>query len=314
MDYVPGQRLADCWDEMELPQKTRIAKDLARAMAEMFALTAPHCGVLLHDSSLNDSQRSLRYEPSVVDAPDETHEVVPDNDFLIGPVNDIALLSITKPIPASLCGPFTTERAFLEVFGYGNEYGGSNIKNKLRRYRRWPIERMFEIYDVIRPLYTPWVNSAAPFHFAHADLNPANLMVDPESGEITGVIDWEMAGFRPAWLCATSATWFDDDSCRFVVEDHQDGPDGYGEDTAADTVLREIFLAELGQHNPTLLEHNRKGVELRAMFYNLSNESTMNTESWIEKYEKYEWSVTKRGQFPFDVQKWMDDRLDLYDE
>ena len=64
----------------------------------------------------------------------------------------------------------------------------------------------------------------------------------PGVGGITGLIDWEMAGFPPAWLCATSGTWFDDDSCRFVVEDHQDGPDGYGEDTEMDTVLRQTFL------------------------------------------------------------------------
>src|SRR5258706_15305929 len=69
MDYVPGQRLDDRWGEMGVPQKTRTAKDLARAMAEMFALTASHCGVLLHDCSLNDSQRSLRYQPSVVCLP-----------------------------------------------------------------------------------------------------------------------------------------------------------------------------------------------------------------------------------------------------
>ena len=164
---------------------------------------------------------------------------------------------------------------------------------------------MFEIYDVIRPLYMPQVDSSAPFHFGHADINIANLIVDPESGEITGLIDWEMSGFRPAWL--------DDDSCRFVMEDDPDGPGGYGEDTDTDTVLRQVFLAELEAQNPTLLEHNWKGVELRAMFYNLCNESTMNTEGWIELYEKYEWNVTERGQSPFDVQKWVEDRVYLYE-
>ena len=156
------------------------------------------------------------------------------------------------------------------------------------------------------------VDSRAPFHFAHADLSVANLMVDPDSGAITGVIDWEMAGFRPAWLCATSLTWFDDDLCRFVAEDHQHGPDGYGNDTETDTMLRQVFLAELEAHNPALLEHNRKGVELRAMFYNLCRESTGNMIGWIEKYEQYEWNVTERGQFPFEVLKWVGDQLDLY--
>ena len=53
---------------------------------------------------------------------------------------------------------------------------------------------MFEIYDVIRPLHAPQVEPSAPFHVAHADLSVANVMVDPESGEITGLIDWGMAG------------------------------------------------------------------------------------------------------------------------
>ena len=308
MDYVPGQRLMDCWDDLGVPQWTRLAKDLARAMAEMFALTASHCGALLCDRSLNDSQRSPRYpsEPSAADAPVEAHTEVVDGDFLIGPVNDLVFLQLTGTVPASLCGPFATERAFLNAFGYSD----TKIQTKSAR---WPIEQMFEIYDAIRPLYTPQVDSSAPFHFAHADLSVANLMVDPESGAITGVIDWEMAGFRPAWLCATSRTWFDDDPCRFVVEDHQDGPDGYGGDTETDTVLRQAFLAELEAHNPTLLEHNRKGVELRAMLYNLCNgEYTGNTITWIVKYEKYEWNVTERGQFPFEVLKWVLDQLDLH--
>ena len=131
---------------------------------------------------------------------------------------------------------------------------------------------MFEIYDVIRPLYVPPVDSSAPFHFAHADLSVANLIVEPGLGEITGLIDWEMAGFRPAWLCVTSLTWFDDDLCRFAVEDHHHGPDRYGNDTETDTMLRQVFLAELEAHNPTQVEHNRKGVELRSLFYNLCNE------------------------------------------
>jgi aminoglycoside phosphotransferase len=35
--------------------------------------------------------------------------------------------------------------------------------------------------------------------FIHADLSGENILVDPVSGSITGIIDWEMAGFWPQW-------------------------------------------------------------------------------------------------------------------
>ena len=161
MEYVPGQRLVDRWDEMSVPQKMRTATDLARAMAEMFTLTASHCGSLLGDLSLDDSKRSLRYEPSAEDAsvvnslavntpykdaPVEAHKRVIDGDFIIGPINDLTFLTLMESAPVSLCGAFTTERAFLEAFGHRNERGGTKV---LCRSDRWPIERMFEIYDIM---------------------------------------------------------------------------------------------------------------------------------------------------------------------
>jgi aminoglycoside phosphotransferase len=35
--------------------------------------------------------------------------------------------------------------------------------------------------------------------FAHADLSWENILIDPETGKVTGVLDWEMAGFWPEW-------------------------------------------------------------------------------------------------------------------
>ena len=35
--------------------------------------------------------------------------------------------------------------------------------------------------------------------FIHADLSRENILVDPSTGAITGIIDWEMAGFWPDW-------------------------------------------------------------------------------------------------------------------
>ena len=35
--------------------------------------------------------------------------------------------------------------------------------------------------------------------FAHADLSWENILVDPATGNVTGILDWEMAGFWPEW-------------------------------------------------------------------------------------------------------------------
>ncbi|KAK4234691.1 kinase-like domain-containing protein [Achaetomium macrosporum] len=35
--------------------------------------------------------------------------------------------------------------------------------------------------------------------FAHADLAPRNIMVDPKKGKITGIIDWEFGGWYPEY-------------------------------------------------------------------------------------------------------------------
>ncbi|KAL2126803.1 hypothetical protein VTI74DRAFT_215 [Chaetomium olivicolor] len=35
--------------------------------------------------------------------------------------------------------------------------------------------------------------------FAHADLSWENILLDPKTGRVNGILDWEMAGFWPAW-------------------------------------------------------------------------------------------------------------------
>jgi len=151
-------------------------------------------------------------------------------------------------------------------------YLGSPGTRPSDKYIRWPFEKPFEVYDIIRPQYPASKGDSTTFHFAHGDLSVANILLDPNTGAITGVIDWEMASFRPAWLSAICPGWFNADYCRFVMENDQDGPDGYEDETEEDSQLRQHFNTELEARNQELFEHSRRGVELRAMFHNLCNE------------------------------------------
>lgn len=40
---------------------------------------------------------------------------------------------------------------------------------------------------------------AAPYTFTHSDLTIVNIMVDPDSGNVTGILDWENSGYFPVW-------------------------------------------------------------------------------------------------------------------
>jgi hypothetical protein len=276
MDYIPGKRFVDCFEGLDYDQKNKTATDLALIMSEIFSLTSSHCGALLRDQSLSGNQRSRRYNDPDLGSTSttESHSEVSDGSFLIGPVNDITFLAHKNIIPPAQCGPFSTERQFLEAFAYLGS-PGTRPTDKLER---WAFEKLFEVYDVVRPEYPVSKGDLTAFHFAHGDLSVANILLDPKTGAVTGIIDWEMAGFRPAWLAAAYPTWFDDDSCRFLVEDHQDEPDGYGDETEDDARLRQHFNTEIEARNQELFQHNRQGVELRAMFYNLCNQYPGNVE------------------------------------
>jgi thiamine kinase-like enzyme len=41
--------------------------------------------------------------------------------------------------------------------------------------------------------------------FTHADLNPRNILADPDTGKITGIVDWECSGWYPEYWEYTKA-------------------------------------------------------------------------------------------------------------
>ena len=239
----------------------------------------------------------------------ESHSVT-DDQYVIGPLNDVAFLNLKQSVPAQYCGPFQSELEFLQACAYQGSAPGSLRPSNA--YDRGPSAKIFQLYNIVRPSYPLQNQSAQTFRFCHGDLNESNLLLDPTTGRITGVIDWEMSGFRPAWLAATTRTWFDDDQCRFIMTDDQDGPDGYDEETVDDAALRSHFLSTLKDHDPDLLLHDRHGTELRAMFHSFCDEFPANAAAWVEKYAKYGWDTNKRGPFPFNVQEWLIGQLDVW--
>jgi hypothetical protein len=185
------------------------------------------------------------------------------------------------------------------------------------------FEKALEVYDVVKQLGRASRTSSKSlatfeayetFHFSHGDLSNYNILVDPGTGEITGIIDWEMAGFRPVWLAAVGGGWFDDDSERFLMTDDQQSHGNHVDETPMDAIAHAHFRLRLAALDEELFRHHVQGCELRAFFYSCCNEYAGNTEVWLEKYSDHEWPVGRRGPFPFDLIAWIHEQIDLFEE
>lgn len=291
MEYIRGETLGDCFGSLTFQQKMRTATELAIIMSSLFNIKAARSGSLNLKCGRDDRDfclHSLRYH---LDTPNNLNTLTTsaDSHLGVGPINDVTFLDYPRQVSPSRCGPFRSELEFLEAFAFRG-HPPTRSDDKLER---WAFEKVFEVYHAVRPLYRGFGSSSNAdqgdtFHFSHGDLSSWNVLVDPESGGITGVIDWEMAGFRPAWLAAVGCGWFNDDSDRFLMTDDQDGRLGYAEDTPADTRLRAHFRLQLAERSMELFRHYWLGVELRAIFYSLCHEYPGNAEVWLEKYKNHE--------------------------
>lgn len=63
------------------------------------------------------------------------------------------------------------------------------------------------------------------FFLAHKDLNPSNILVDPESGSITGIIDWEFACVVPFQATEHFPVFLSKDVFKENFEDIYDDPE-----------------------------------------------------------------------------------------
>jgi hypothetical protein len=146
--------------------------------------------------------------------------------ILVGPLNELSLLDNPEPTPFNSCGPWETEEEFLRCRTWG---GGARPAQSI------PLkDKLLEMFAIVKPIThiespikMPEGEECQLFHFCHGDLSYSNILVDNETGSITGILDREASGFYPPWLACRNETYLNDDSCRFVVSEGQHEPEGY---------------------------------------------------------------------------------------
>ncbi|KDR68405.1 hypothetical protein GALMADRAFT_146362 [Galerina marginata CBS 339.88] len=332
MEHMPGVEMADAWGDLKFPQKQKLALDLIDLYDQLFRLKADGCGGIYRSvDSVDDFDvlaksssetfevkhpRPQRWAPLSLTSlrllrNHCNHSI--QQGYELGPLNEITLLNyrLTVPPPSQTMPIFTSDEYVKLIAFNGNP--------PTRSYYDFPTrEKCAELFQSIYKLYpnsTVFGPSAdsSNFRFTHGDLHDGNILIDPQSGAITGIIDWEAAAFRPLWSDVCGAGWFGEDRQRFLIG--ADDPENFEDDTEPqDAELRAYFRTEMYRRNPDLFSSFLGGIELRAVLHAAGDDPRPegNSDIFLSLYHRRGWwKEVRRGAFPWDNNAWLHRRVDL---
>ena len=235
-----------------------------------------------------------------------------NNGYRLGPVNDINLLQFKLAVPTpEQTMPVFTSKDYVKLLAFnGNPTTRSDDDFPARELC---VELLFHVQNLYSnsSLLGPSTDTNK-FFFSHGDLHGGNILVDPETGALTGIIDWETAAFRPLWACMVGPGWFREDRERFLTSDAD--PENFEFDMSGGAELRALFRAELHQRNPDLFACFLGGIELRGILDGACDlpRPVGSPDIFISRYHRLGyWNEARRGPFPCDMNAWRRRRYQL---
>ena len=198
MEKVPGVALANVWGDMDLETKSRETKVIAGFVRQLRDIRRPFAAI---------GNLYLRED---IDTSDAAVRVVPTEDekYVLGPIVTPYMFSGGRKLRVSRnLGPYSNDAEYIAALAAteledmkllqsadANSYG--DFDEDLADDAEDIIEVLNELQTISAPLFPSRLH-----HFAlyHHDLSLANVLVDPATCQVTGIVDWECVGTRPHW-------------------------------------------------------------------------------------------------------------------
>lgn len=198
MERVPGVALANVWSDIDLETKSRETKLIAEFARQ-----------------LRDTQRRFAaignlYFREDINASGPTVRVVPTEDekYVLGPIVTPYMFAGGRKLRVSRdLGPFSNDAEYIAALAAteiedmklllsADAHSYADFDEDLAEDAEDIIEVLNELQTISTTLFP-----SRPRHFTlhHHDLSLANILVDPATYEITGIVDWECVGTRPHW-------------------------------------------------------------------------------------------------------------------
>ncbi|KAH7317928.1 phosphotransferase family protein [Rhexocercosporidium sp. MPI-PUGE-AT-0058] len=224
MERVPGKELADTWHTMTFKERMAVVEKIVNIERLLFGIRFPASGSLFFKGFLDPDVKSvdLPEEKNLEDGGNSALDPRPSisggirSEMSSAPITDLVRTSSEEVLKA------VGEREILWLQRFGE-----------KRYPREPFYREFyhgqkvdpEVqiqhlsdYLKVAPHLIPKGEPLNVPTIRHPDLSPSNILIS-DSGDITGIIDWQHATILPLFLQAKIPKHFqnygDDDSENF---------------------------------------------------------------------------------------------------
>ncbi|KAI5206840.1 hypothetical protein E4T39_02268 [Aureobasidium subglaciale] len=201
MTREPGVSLADVYASLDATQMDGLLDQLLDINAELHKHEWSHVGGLCFDD-----------HGTIVPGPvlEETFWFEPDIIALWPSGETFASLNIS--------GPFTSYTNYISAYIF--RYKHAIERHPSLECMRDILPQLDRFLDVIaiEPLRAKLNN--VPLRLAHKDLHFANILIDPETAQITSIIDWEFAGVVPftRWNPSRAFLWNAQDNMTTKAE------------------------------------------------------------------------------------------------
>ena len=285
MERVAGVALADVWSNMDLEAKSRETRVIAGFLRQLRDIQRPFTAIgnLYFREDIDTSNAAVRVVP------------VEDEKYALGPIVTPYMFAGGRKlrVPRDL-GPYSNDAEYIVAL-VATELEDMKLLQSLDAHSHADFdediaedaEDIIEVLNELRTISTELFPSH-PCHFTlrHHDLSLVNILVDPETHEVTGIVDWECVGTRPRWEDAYPV---------FLL-----GPEVEGEveplapgDTDEFRVerweswekmkLRPVFDRELGEvrHEHDAKDEVRRGFRMQLNWVEISQRMV---KKWMEEY------------------------------
>ena len=229
MERLDGLPLGDVWRQIPWDSKFTLTEKLAGIVNQLANQTFDRIGSLYFQSALfnrvhgsSDKKQGDvdSTEPGSKSAMNQSYQAASDkaslSDFVVGPIfSPIFYVGVRLYLSADR-GPYRSTSEWLKAeiimqlqwVKAGRMEGDTSYA---KHFEKEVPEIEAECYRYLGILPTIISDDERPeYRLHHVDLNLSNILEDPTTFEITGVVDWEMINVVPLWKASEYPVFLQD--------------------------------------------------------------------------------------------------------